>query len=77
MGFLPGVKAFAAAVLGGIGNIRGAMLGGLLLGVVENLIAPLPFIGLQWTDVVAFVVLVLILMFRPTGLLGERLGRAA
>jgi branched-chain amino acid transport system permease protein len=77
MGFLPGVKAFAAAVLGGIGNIRGAMLGGLLLGVVENLIAPLPFIGLEWTDVVAFVVLVLILMFRPTGLLGERLGRAA
>jgi branched-chain amino acid transport system permease protein len=77
MGFLPGVKAFAAAVLGGIGNIRGAMLGGLVLGVVENLIAPLPFIGLQWTDVVAFVVLVLILMFRPTGLLGERLGRAA
>jgi branched-chain amino acid transport system permease protein len=77
MGFLPGVKAFAAAVLGGIGNIRGAMLGGLLLGVVENLIAPLPFIGLQWTDVVAFVVLVLVLMFRPTGILGERLGRAA
>jgi branched-chain amino acid transport system permease protein len=77
MGFLPGVKAFAAAVLGGIGNIRGAMLGGLLLGIVENLIAPLPFIGLQWTDVVAFVVLVLILMFRPTGILGERLGRAA
>jgi branched-chain amino acid transport system permease protein len=77
MGFLPGVKAFAAAVLGGIGNIRGAMLGGLLLGIVENLVAPLPFIGLQWTDVVAFVVLVLILMFRPTGLLGERLGRAA
>ena len=77
MGFLPGVKAFAAAVLGGIGNIRGAMFGGLLLGVVENLIAPLPFIGLQWTDVVAFLVLVLVLMFRPTGLLGERLGRAA
>jgi branched-chain amino acid transport system permease protein len=77
MGFLPGVKAFAAAVLGGIGNIRGAMLGGLLLGIVENLVAPLPFIGLEWTDVVAFVVLVLILMFRPTGILGERLGRAA
>jgi branched-chain amino acid transport system permease protein len=77
MGFLPGVKAFAAAVLGGIGNIRGAMFGGLLLGVVENLIPPLPFIGIQWTDVVAFVVLVLVLMFRPTGLLGERLGRAA
>jgi branched-chain amino acid transport system permease protein len=77
MGFLPGVKAFAAAVLGGIGNIRGAMFGGMLLGVVENLIPPLPFIGIEWTDVVAFVVLVLVLMFRPTGLLGERLGRAA
>jgi branched-chain amino acid transport system permease protein len=75
MGFLPGVKAFAAAVLGGIGNIRGAMLGGLLLGLVENWVGL--FIGTQWTDVVAFVVLVLVLMFRPTGLLGERLGRSA
>ena len=45
--------------------------------MVESLIPPLPFIGIEWTDVVAFVVLVLILMFRPTGLLGERLGRAA
>ncbi|MDT0261265.1 branched-chain amino acid ABC transporter permease [Jatrophihabitans lederbergiae] len=82
MGFIPGVKAFAAAVLGGIGNIRGAMIGGLLLGVVENLVptAPwhgTPWIGTEWTDVVAFVVLVLVLMFRPTGILGERLGRAA
>lgn len=76
MGFIPGVKAFAAAVLGGIGNIRGAMIGGLLLGVVENMVN---FVGLdaKWTDVVAFVVLVLVLMFRPTGILGERLGRAA
>jgi branched-chain amino acid transport system permease protein len=82
MGFLPGVKAFAAAVLGGIGNIRGAMIGGLLLGVIENLVptAPwngTPWIGIQWTDVVAFVVLVLVLILRPTGILGERLGRAA
>jgi branched-chain amino acid transport system permease protein len=76
MGFIPGVKAFAAAVLGGIGNIRGAMLGGLLLGVVENML-PLLGIDIKWTDVVAFVVLVLVLMFRPTGILGERLGRAA
>jgi branched-chain amino acid transport system permease protein len=76
MGFIPGVKAFAAAVLGGIGNIRGAMLGGLLLGVVENML-PLVGIDIKWTDVVAFVVLVLVLMFRPTGILGERLGRAA
>ena len=83
MGFIPGVKAFAAAVLGGIGNIRGAMIGGLLLGVVENIVPTFPWngtgglIGLQWTDVVAFVVLILVLVFRPTGILGERLGRAA
>jgi branched-chain amino acid transport system permease protein len=82
MGFIPGVKAFAAAVLGGIGNIRGAMIGGLLLGVAENLIPTAPWvstawIGIQWTDVVAFVILILILVFRPTGILGERLGRAA
>jgi branched-chain amino acid transport system permease protein len=83
MGFIPGVKAFAAAVLGGIGNIRGAMVGGLVLGVVEALVPTAPWgsanawIGIQWSDVVAFVVLVLVLMFRPTGILGERLGRAA
>jgi branched-chain amino acid transport system permease protein len=76
MGFIPGVKAFAAAVLGGIGNVRGAMLGGLLLGVVENLL-PVVNIDTKWTDVVAFVVLVLVLVVRPTGILGERLGRAA
>ena len=83
MGFQPGIEAFAAAVLGGIGNIRGAMLGGLLLGVVEAIVPTAPWhggeawIGIQWTEVVAFVILVLILVFRPTGLLGERLGRAA
>jgi branched-chain amino acid transport system permease protein len=77
MGFEQGTKAFAAAVLGGIGNIRGAMLGGILLGIAEALIPPLPFIGIEWTDVVAFVVLVLILVVRPTGILGEKLGRAA
>ncbi len=82
MGFIPGIKAFAAAVLGGIGNIRGAMIGGLVLGIAENLIPTAPWvgtawIGIQWTDVVAFVILILILVFRPTGLLGERLGRAA
>jgi branched-chain amino acid transport system permease protein len=82
MGFIPGVKAFAAAVLGGIGNIRGAMIGGLLLGVVENLVPTFPWgktpwIGTEWTDVVAFVVLVLVLVVRPSGILGERLGRAA
>jgi branched-chain amino acid transport system permease protein len=77
MGFTPGVKAFAAAVLGGIGNVRGAMIGGLLLGEAEVLVSSLPFIGAQWNDVVAFVVLVLVLLVRPTGILGERLGRAA
>jgi branched-chain amino acid transport system permease protein len=77
MGFTPGVKAFAAAVLGGIGNIRGAMIGGLLLGEVEVLVSALSFVGAQWVDVVSFVVLVLVLIVRPTGILGERLGRAA
>jgi len=76
MGFVPGVKAFAAAVLGGIGNIRGAMIGGLILGVVENMV-PMVNIDTKWTDVVAFVVLVVVLIVRPTGILGERLGRAA
>jgi branched-chain amino acid transport system permease protein len=70
IGFLPGIKAFTAAVLGGIGNIRGALLGGLLLGIFENTAAGC--FGVQWRDVVAFLVLVLVLMFRPTGLLGEK-----
>jgi branched-chain amino acid transport system permease protein len=74
VGFLIGIKAFTAAVLGGIGNLRGALVGGLLLGVVENYGAGL--FGNEWMDVVAFVVLVVVLLFRPTGLLGESLGRA-
>jgi branched-chain amino acid transport system permease protein len=74
-GFILGIKAFAAAVLGGIGNIRGALLGGLLLGLIGNYGQTLLGNG-QWTDVVAFVVLVGILMLRPTGLLGESLGKA-
>jgi branched-chain amino acid transport system permease protein len=73
-GFLLGIKAFAAAVLGGIGNLRGALLGGLLLGLFENYGQSL--FGGEWKDVVAFVVLVVILMFRPTGILGESLGKA-
>ena len=72
IGFLPGIKAFVAAVLGGIGNIRGAMVGGLILGMVENY--AVPCIGAQWKDVTAFVVLVAVLMFRPTGILGEQAG---
>jgi branched-chain amino acid transport system permease protein len=75
MGFVPGLKAFTAAVLGGIGNIRGAMVGGLLLGVFESI--PLRWISAEWQDVVAFGVLVTLLLFRPTGILGERLGREA
>ena len=74
IGFLPGIKAFTAAVLGGIGNIRGALLGGLLLGLLENWGAAV--LGAEWKDVFAFTVLVLVLMFRPTGLLGESLGQA-
>jgi len=72
MGFIPGIKAFTAAVLGGIGNIRGAMLGGLLLGLIENLSTVC--IGAEWKNVVAFTVLPLVLIFRPTGVLGERIG---
>jgi branched-chain amino acid transport system permease protein len=78
MGFMLGLKAFTAAVLGGIGNIAGAMLGGVLLGVIESLaagyIGPLTggFLGSHYQDVFAFLVLILVLVFRPSGLLGER-----
>jgi branched-chain amino acid transport system permease protein len=71
MGFGAGLKAFTAAVLGGIGNIRGAMFGGFLLGMVESLAAA-KFGGQAWQDVWAFMVLVAVLVFRPTGLFGER-----
>ncbi|WP_043840737.1 branched-chain amino acid ABC transporter permease [Amycolatopsis taiwanensis] len=74
-GFNLGVKAFAAAVLGGIGNIRGALLGGLAIGLVGNYGQTL-LGSAQWSDVIAFVALVVVLMFRPTGILGESLGRA-
>ncbi|MGW0546443.1 branched-chain amino acid ABC transporter permease [Streptomyces sp. Wb2n-11] len=75
MGFIPGITAFAAAVVGGIGNIRGAMLGGMMLGIVETLTVPV--FGGEWRHVGAFVVLIGVLMFRPTGILGERVGRTA
>ncbi|WP_433550790.1 branched-chain amino acid ABC transporter permease [Micromonospora zamorensis] len=74
IGFVLGLKAFTAAVLGGIGNLRGALLGGLFLGIVEVYGATL--FASNWEDVIAFVVLIVVLMFRPTGLLGESLGRA-
>jgi len=69
MGFIPGIKSFTAAVIGGIGNLRGAMLGGFLLGIVESLASG--FLSNAYRDVVAFVVLVLVLILRPGGLLGE------
>ncbi|NJN93894.1 MAG: branched-chain amino acid ABC transporter permease [Anaerolineales bacterium] len=82
MGFIPGIKAFTAAVLGGIGNVPGAMLGGLFLGIFESVGPSLFLDGLgipapyQLKDVIAFSMLVLILIFRPQGILGERLGKA-
>jgi branched-chain amino acid transport system permease protein len=78
-GFVPGIKAFTAAVLGGIGNIPGAMLGGLFLGLVESVGPTLFLDGLnvpapnQLKDVIAFTMLVLVLVFRPSGILGERI----
>ena len=83
MGFLLGLKAFTAAVLGGIGNLRGAMLGGVLLGLIESLgagyIGDLSggFFGSNYQDVFAFFVLIAVLIFRPSGLLGERLAERA
>jgi branched-chain amino acid transport system permease protein len=83
MGFLPGLKAFTAAVLGGIGNIYGAMLGGLLLGVVESLGAGYlgdltnDILGSHYQDIIAFIVLIAVLTLRPSGLLGEKLADRA
>lgn len=83
MGFLPGIKAFTAAVLGGIGNLKGAMLGGLLLGLIEALgtgylgAATGGVFGSNYQDVFAFIVLIAVLVFRPSGILGERLAARA
>jgi branched-chain amino acid transport system permease protein len=71
MGYSAGLKAFTAAVLGGIGNIRGAMLGGVLLGVIESLAST--FINPAYKDAISFAVLILVLVFRPGGILGEAL----
>ncbi len=82
-GFVPGIKAFTAAVLGGIGNIPGAMLGGIFLGQVEGVGPTLFLSGLnvpspnQLRDVIAFTMLVLVLIFRPSGILGERVAQRA
>jgi branched-chain amino acid transport system permease protein len=83
MGFVPGLKAFSAAVLGGIGNIYGAMLGGILLGVIESLgagyIGDLTggFFGSNYQDIFAFVVLIIVLTLRPSGIMGERVADRA
>ena len=83
MGFMLGLKAFTAAVLGGIGNLRGAMVGGVLLGLIESLgagyIGPLTggILGSNYQDAFAFFVLIAVLIFRPSGLLGERVAERA
>jgi branched-chain amino acid transport system permease protein len=69
MGLMPGLKAFVAAVLGGIGSVPGAMLGGLLLGLAEQLVAG--YWSSSWRDAVAFALLILILLVKPSGLLGR------
>lgn len=74
-GYLIGLKAFTAAVLGGIGNVPGAMAGGLVLGLLEGLGAG--YLSAQWKNVFAFVILVILLLFKPTGLLGERVAERA
>jgi len=70
LGWVFGLKAFIAAILGGIGNIPGAMLGGMILGIIETLGAG--YLSPQWKDVLAYLILIVILIVRPTGLLGER-----
>ena len=83
MGFIPGLKAFSAAVLGGIGNIYGAMIGGILLGIIESLgagyIGDLTggFLGSHYQDIFAFVVLIIVLTIRPSGIMGERVADRA
>jgi len=83
MGFIPGLKAFTAAVLGGIGNLGGAMVGGVLLGIIEQLGAGYignltnGVFGSNYQDVFAFIVLIVVLVFRPSGLLGERVADRA
>ncbi|MFT7116658.1 MAG: branched-chain amino acid transport system permease protein, partial [Rhodoferax sp.] len=83
MGFLPGLKAFTAAVFGGIGNLGGAVLGGILLGLIESLgagyIGQLTggVLGSHYSDIFAFIVLIIVLTLRPSGLLGERVADRA
>ncbi len=83
VGFMPGIKAFAAAVLGGIGNLTGALLGGMVLGMIESFAGAYLGIytqgafGAEYKDMVAFLILILVIIFRPTGLLGEQVAQKA
>jgi len=83
MGFIPGLKAFTAAVFGGIGNLSGAVVGGILLGLIESIgsgyLGQLTggVLGSQYTDILAFIVLIIILTLRPSGLMGERVADRA
>ncbi|MGA2821430.1 MAG: branched-chain amino acid ABC transporter permease [Anaerolineales bacterium] len=83
VGFYPGLKAFTAAVLGGIGNLTGALLGGIVLGMLENFAGAflstytMGAAGVEYKDIIAFGILILVLIFRPTGLLGEEVGQKA
>ncbi len=83
VGFFPGIKAFTAAVLGGIGNITGALLGGIVLGMLETFagsylnVFTMGAFGAEYKDILAFAILILVLIFRPSGLLGEQVGQKA
>jgi branched-chain amino acid transport system permease protein len=83
VGFFPGIKAFTAAVLGGIGNITGALLGGIVLGMLETFsgsylnVFTMGAAGAEYKDILAFAILIIVLIFRPSGLLGEQVGQKA
>lgn len=83
VGFFPGIKAFTAAVMGGIGNITGALLGGIVLGMLETFagsylnVFTLGAFGAEYKDILAFAILIIVLIFRPSGLLGEQVGQKA
>ena len=83
VGFFPGLKAFTAAVMGGIGNITGALLGGIVLGMLETFagsylsVFTLGAMGAEYKDILAFAILILVLIFKPSGLLGEQVGQKA
>ena len=83
VGFFPGLKAFTAAVMGGIGNLTGALLGGIVLGMLETFagsylsVFTMGAFGAEYKDIIAFAILILVLIFRPSGLLGEQVGQKA